>query len=247
MAQDITVDSIIRRYLAMSGLPLHYYVPMLVIAKQGLEEMHYDALQKIKHAVLAVSDAYEATIPSDCVEIISIGSEAGDKIRTFGFDRTMNNNDNGGEAFETVSDQSVYGQNYNSTNAYLENFFNEYGDFKGKQFGRKVVWDESYTYDRDLGLIRLNNKNTEEEIHLIYLSLPEKVSNKSVIHPFAQRALIEFIGWQKSVYFKEKDMIAYKRNEFYQEYRKLKGRMNKLTTIEIKRAIRRDSNLAVKG
>ncbi len=231
----------------MSGLPLHYYVPMLVIAKQGLEEMHFDALQKIKHAVLPVSDGFEATIPSDCVEIITMGIEIGDKIKPFGFDRTMNNNDNNGEAFEVASDQYVYGSNYNSTGAYLENYFNEYGDFKGKQFGRKVVWDESYTYDRDLGIIRVNNKSTATEVHVIYISIPEKVSNKSVIHPFAQRALIEFIGWQKASYFREKDMIAYKRNEFYNEYRKLKGRLNKMTTLEIKRAIRRDSNLAVKG
>ena len=107
MAQDITIDAIIRRYLTMSGLPLHYYVPMLVIAKQGLEEMHFDALQKVKHAVLAVSSAYEAVIPDDCIDIITLGTEVGDKIRAFGFDRTMNNNDNGGLAFDTVSDQSI--------------------------------------------------------------------------------------------------------------------------------------------
>jgi hypothetical protein len=245
---NVTLDAIIRRYLALNQLPLHYYVPMLVIAKQGLEEMHFDTLGKVKHVVLTASEGYQITLPTDYVEAVMIGQEFGDKVRPMGYDRNMNSRDNDDTAFDQYADQLEFGPTSLSTSPYIESYFNEYGNFLGKQFGRNVVWEESYTVNREEGFIRLNNKLAAGiDVHLIYLSLPEKVSNQSVVHPFAQRSLIEFIGWQKSVYFKEKDTIQYKRNEYYNEYRKLRARLNKMTTVEIKRAVRRNVNLAVKG
>jgi hypothetical protein len=244
---DITLDAIIRRYLSLARLPMHYYVPMLVIAKQGLDEMHFDSVGKLKRVVLPVSDGNEVTIPSDCVEVVAVGYETGDKIRDFGFDRRLNPRDNSGAAFPSTSDQYVYGQNFNNIGTYLENFYNEYGNYKGKQFGRNVTWDEGYTVNLELGIIRIDNKNSATEVHLSYLTLPKKTSNKSVIHPFAQRAVLEFIGWQKAVYFKEYREIDYRRREFYNEYRKLRARKGKMTATEIKRAMRRNVNLAVKG
>jgi hypothetical protein len=245
--ENVTLDAIIRRYLALNRLPLHYYVPMLVIAKQGLEEMHFDTLQKVKHVVIPVSAGFEAPLPSDYVEAVAVAAEIGDKIKQIGYDRTLNVRDNDGDAFEESADQYYSGVSLNSTGLFIENYFNEYGAYNGKLFGRNVTWTDSYTINRDLGIIRVNNKSDITAIHLVYLSLPEKVNNKSLIHPFAQRALIEFINWQKSRYFKEGNVMKYNEQQFYNEYRKLRARLNKLSTVEIKRAVRRHVNLAIKG
>jgi hypothetical protein len=245
-AVTVTVDAVIRRFLALSQLPLHYYVPMLVVAKQGLDEMHFDTLQKVKHVTLTLDATFEAELPADFVEAVAIGINVGDKVRSIGFNDRLNDADDAGAGFEETADQYASTQ-YNATGTFLENFFNEYGDFKGQQFGRKLTWSDSYTINREEGFIRVDNKSEATEVHLIYLSLPEKISNKSIIHPFAQRALLEFLGWQKAVYFKELREVQYKRNEFYNEYRKLRARLNKLTTVEIKRAIRRNINMAVKS
>jgi len=245
---DITLDDIIRRYLAMNRLPLHYYVPMLVIAKQGLEEMHFDTLQKVKHVVIPVGANFQATLPEGFVEEISVGLEIGDKVKMIGYDRKLNPRDNDDLSFDQSSDQYYSGASLNDASAYMENYFNEYGSFLGRLYGRNVTWTEGYTINREEGFIRINNKAPEiEEIHLVYLSLPEKVNNKSVVHPFAQRALIEFIGWQTSRYFQKPNVVSYNERQYYNEYRKLRARMNKMTTVEIKRSIRRNLNLAIKS
>lgn len=242
---NVTIDAIIRRHLALNRLPLHYYVPMLVIAKQGLEEMHFDTLGKVKIAVLTVTAANEAVLPDGYVEAIMIGVETGDKVRAIGMNNTINPKDNAGAAFEESADQYSVGQGF-PDDEYIDSFYDEYGHFKGQQYGRVLTWSDSFTINRDLGIIRVDNKFEGDEIFLMYLSMPEKVTNKSVLHPFAQRALSEYIGWQKAVYFKEGNLIQYKRNEYYNELRKLRARLNPLTTVEIKRAVRRNINLAVK-
>jgi len=81
MAVNVTLDAIIRRYLALNRLPMHYYVPMLVIAKQGLDEMHFDTLGKVKYEVLEVDDAHQVELPDDYVEMVGILTETGDKMR----------------------------------------------------------------------------------------------------------------------------------------------------------------------
>lgn len=243
---EVTLNDIIRRYLAMKRLPLHYYLNALLVAKQGLDEMHFDTLNKVKYAVLPVTN-HEITLPADLVDVIDIGIEVGDKVRKLGFNRSINPRDNSGQSFEITTDQYGQAQGIYPQTDFVENYYNNYGSFNGKQFGRNTTFEESYTVNLDLGIVRIDNKMDDTELLLIYLSKPEKVSNQSVIHSFAQRALLEFIGWQMAYYFNEKDAIAYKRNEFYNEYRKLRARMNRISTTEMVRSIRKKINLTVKN
>lgn len=243
MATNVTLDSIIRRNLSMMGLPLHYYVPMLVMAKNGLDEMHFDTLQKVKYATLTPVNN-EITLPNGYVEEVIVGIEYGDKVREIGYNDKINKRDNSGNAFDE------YGQQYSllyaetSDGTWAETQYNEYGDFMGRLYGRNVQWTQSYTINRDLGIIRLDNESLITSVHLVYMTMPEKVSNKSVIHPFAKQALTDYIEWQWAEYNKDKD-YPLKRKEFYNQYRILRGRMNKLTTVEIKRSIRRHIRLSI--
>jgi hypothetical protein len=247
MAVDITIDSIIRRNLAKRKLPLHYYSPLLVIAKEGLDEMHFDSLQKVKIATLSLDpDLMTATLPVDFVEEVAVGIETGDKVRPIGYNHRINKRDDGGVPFTQEHDVYTLGTGYVIGGTLLENIYNEYLGYKGRNFGRPVTFTDSYTILRELGKIRIDNKSTEDSVQLTYLSLPEKVTNKSVIHPFAKKALDSYINWQWALYNSEKDQEL-RRRDFYNDYRILRGRLNEMTTTEIKRVVRNKFVLAIKN
>ena len=247
MAQDISIDAIIRRNLAMRKLPLHYYSPMLVMAKRGLEEMHFDTLQKVKIAVLTLdTELFTADLPADFVEEISVGLEIGDKVKPIGYNHRINQKDDEGVPFEQETDVYAFGNGYMFAGVMIENLYDEHLGYKGRQFGRPVTFTDSFTILRELGKIRIDNRTDATEVHLVYLSMPEKVSNKSVIHPFAQASLHSWLNWQWSLYNGGKDQEL-RRRDFYNDYRILRGRMNKMSTVEIKRIVRNKFQLAIKN
>lgn len=243
---DVTLDSIIRRNLAKRKLPLHYYSPLLVIAKEGLDEMHFDSLQKLKFVTIAIDATLKTgPLPSDYVEAVAVGFESGDKVRPVGHNHRLNER-NSGAAFEQKDPLYALGTGFYVGGFLLENAFNEYLGYKGREFGRPVTFTDAYTILREAGLIRIDNISTITTIQLVYLSLPEKVSNKSVIHPFAKKSLDTYIDWQWSVYNKEKDQEM-RRRDFYNNYRGLRSRLNKMTTVEIKRIVRNKFGLDIKN
>lgn len=78
---DITLDNVIRRTLAMKGLPIHYYMTMLLYSRRGLDEMSFNSLQKVSTAVLTFDAANQCNLPSDYVEAVDIWWEQGDKAK----------------------------------------------------------------------------------------------------------------------------------------------------------------------
>lgn len=243
---DVTLDSIIRRNLAKRKLPLHYYSPILVMAKEGLDEMHFDSLQKLKVVTIAINTTLmTGALPADYVEAVAVGFETGDKVRPVGYNHRLNQR-NSGAAFEEKDPLYSLGTGFYIGGFLLENFFNEYLGYNGREFGRPVTFTDSYTILREAGLIRIDNKSNIETIQLVYLSLPEKVSNKSVIHPFAKKALDSYIDWQWSAYNKDKDQEL-RRRDFFNNYRMLRSRLNDMTTVEIKRVVRNKFGLGIKN
>jgi hypothetical protein len=232
MAVDVTIDSVIRRNLAMRRLPLHYYSAMLVMAKRGLEEMHFDSLQKFKTAELSIDPILKtADLPIDFVEDILVGIEVADKVKPIGANEKINKKDDVGIPFSKDDDT-----NYVLGDGYLYHRF---------PFGSPVVHTDGYTIIRELGKLRLDNRATVSKIHLMYLTMPTKISNKSVIHPFAQEAIHAWINWKWAEYNKERDELNHER-KFYTSYRKLRARLNQISTTEIKRVVRKRFGLAVK-
>lgn len=245
---DVTVDNVIRRVLAMKGVPIHYYLPMLIIAKRGLEEMHFDTLQKMSYVQLTLPTSGDkiVNLPSDYVEYVDIAFEVGDKIKSIGRNEHLNRRDNSGAAFDVVVAQQTPATSYNIPALWLPNFYNEYGTNKGRMFGSNLTWEKSFTVNRELGFIRVDNNFTvSTKLHMIYLTLPQKISGQSVIHPFAQNALIDYCLWKWEQYTGG-PMTAVLRHEYFESYRKLRARLSKASVTEFVRSLRRHNNLAIK-
>jgi hypothetical protein len=245
MALNINIDSIVRRNLAKRRLPLHYYGPMLVMAKDVLEELHFDSLQKTKIIEITLDSNKQGDLPVDFVDEVIVGFEVGDKVRPLGFSDQLNKKTTS-DPFEQAADIYSLGTGLGVSGILLESYYNEYLGYNGRNFGRPVTFTDSYTILRDTGKIRLDNKTEITKIHLVYLTLPEKISNKSVIHPFAKKALDTGIDWEWAKYNKDKDQML-RRADFYNERRIVNARKNKMTTTEIKRAVRKSFMLAIKN
>lgn len=248
---NITLDAIIRRDLAMKKLPLHFYLPFLVLAKRGLEELHFDTLYQIKAVTLSVNAGDMVDMPSGLVDVIFLGVEKGDKVRKYGKNLALNdrlNQDTGVDIpFTEETGSLTYESNlYNLGSTILENFYDQNGNYRGRIFGRELDWVDSYKVLRDLGKIRIDNRSQNETIHLVYLAMPEKVSDQSVIHPYAQSALLAYINWKWSENNSPRE-VSYWRNEFYNEERKLRGRMNEMDITDILRSMRSQFRLSFKN
>jgi hypothetical protein len=246
MAVDITLNSIIRRNLGKKKLPLHYYSPMLIIAKEGLDEMHFHTLQKVERVVLTLDeDLMTATLPEDYVEACAVGIEVGDKVRPIGYNHRINARDDENVPYDDEADLYAFGST-GIMNGVVGSHHNEYGDYLGKNFGRPVTFTDSYTINRELGEIRIDNNSDATEIHLVYITLPKKISDKSVVHPLAKKSVDDYIDWQWAKYNKDKDQEL-RRRDFFNSWRILRGSMNKLTTVEIKRVVRNKINFSPKS
>jgi hypothetical protein len=245
---DITLDNVIRRTLAMKGLPIHYYMTMLLYSRRGLDEMSFNSLQKVSTAVLTFDAANQCNLPSDYVEAVDIWWEQGDKAKALGFGERMNFRNTNDTGFAVVADQITLSSSFNTPSLWMPNFYNEFGTGKGRMFGSNVIFHNTFTINREAGFIRRDNQNALiTSITLVYLTTPQKnASAQTVIHPMAQNALIDYLNWKWDEYTKHPD-YPNRRKEFYNQYRILRAMLDKTSTVEIMRSLRKHINLTIKN
>lgn len=210
--------------------------------------MHYNTLQKIKTVALTIEDDI-AYLPNDFVSEVLVGIEVGDKVRPIGAGRKINPKPAAGVYTEAADYIGSHPYNWAFNLNWFNTYYTPFGEFKGKLFGKGGRWVDSYKILRDEGIIRFNNRSAETELLLIYLSTPESVSNTSVIHPFAEEALLMWISWQVARHDRNTPYIEIesKKRDYDNAYRVLRGMMNKMTTTEIIRSVRRGYRLANKN
>lgn len=246
---DITLDNIIRRTLAMKGLPVHYYVAMLMYARRGLDEMHFNTLQKVSTKILALDSAMQASLPSDYAETVDVWWEVGDKAKALGYGERMNFRDTSDTALPVAADQITLSSAFNTPSLWMPNFYNEFGTGKGRLFGSNVIFHNTFTINREAGFIRFDNQNAGfiTSVTLVYLTVPQKNANaQTVVHPFAQNAMVDYLNWKWAEYTKDSD-YPNRRKEFYNQYRVLRAMLDKTSTVEIMRSLRKHINLTIKN
>lgn len=189
MSNDITIDEIVRRSLAMHHMPMHYYLEFLLHAKRGLKVMHFRSLPSMETARLDVEATGVAYLPNDFVKELYVATEVGDKLRLLSRSDKLNRDDNGGVAYEKVDPY-----NYLTDKTDEQNYgFIEIGDM---DLVKGQLIKDRYTVNRAKGFIRVDNRSTITQVYLRYQTMPKKVSSKSVIHPLAEDALLDYIAWK---------------------------------------------------
>lgn len=244
--KNYTIDEIVRRSLNLHGLTMHYYMDFLNIALQGARKINLESLPNVTATKLTIASDNTVALPADCIDVLAVGVENGDKVRFIGKDNNLNDRDNSGQPF---GDADATGYESSTFQSYFySNYFNKYGDFLGKHYGVGVQWSDSYRVIRSQGVIRIDQNTEAAEVYVAYVAEPEVSSSKTLVHPYAEQVLIDWIAWQ---YAKYKGTNRFdplnKRRDFYNSYRILRSKRWGLTVTDLKRAFRKRYKMSPKN
>lgn len=231
----ITLDEVIRKTLSKSSLPLHYYIKYLVIARDGLKEMHFSILPSEKTAELTLSANYEVTIPEDYVAEIGLYKSDDDKLIQLPHNHLIS----------SFNNLTPFDKPDESTGEGLPLYSDEFNDNIGHQFGAIYPRTDGYRIIPELNKIRIDNTTELTKVYLKYVTMPQKISNKSLIHPYIEPALVSYINWQVALYTNDRSVMM-KRSEFYNQRRLAKANLNRINITDILSSFRIYHNQAIK-
>jgi hypothetical protein len=125
-------------------------------------------------------------------------------------------------------------------------YYSVHGEDTGSLFGYTQVDNRGYRILREYNKIRFDNNTTIGQVYMRYITMPVKVNNQTLIHPMLEMALVEFINWQKSKYWRFKDADAL-RVEFYNKRRHVKSMLNPLNITDIISTFRKNISQSIKS
>ena len=234
-----SLDKIVRRTLQKSRVPLHYYIQYLTFANDILRELQFSMLPAAKTVKLTLDANNEADLPVDYVEEIGLYRAVGDKLVQMQHGDDISSFD--GAPFPEEAEVYVP---YSIDFSWVQNIEQD-SAYNTKLFGHTPTTTNKYRIVRDLAKVRVDNNSDLTEVYLKYITLPEKVTNQTLVHPMAETAISTGLMWLRAFYWKENDVMM-KRQEFYNERRKLKAALNPLNATDLINAMRRTHNQAVK-
>lgn len=234
----ITLDEVIRKTLHKNHLPLHFYLPFLVIMRDGLKEMQYTILPAEDTVELTLDANKEATLPVTYVDEIQVYKADGDRLVPLPRDFSISSFDNAGAGFSEANLVSVQDS---TIPIYVSSLDENYG----KQFGMVQPRLDGYRIIRELNKIRLSNDTELTKVYLKFVTLPKKTSLKTLIHPFIESALVMYTNWQVSLYNKQRDVMML-RNEYFNERRLAKSKLANIGIKDILTSFRMYHNQTIK-
>jgi hypothetical protein len=234
----IPLDEVVRKTLHKHRLPLHYYLPFLVIMRDGLKEMQYTVLPAENTVELTLDAKKEVTLPNDFVEEIQLYKSDGDRLSPLPRDYTISSFDSGVNGF---GDAQLVSVQDSTVPIYVSSLDENYG----KQFGMVQPRVDGYRVIRELNVIRLSNDTELSKVYLKYVTLPKKTTNKTLIHPYIESAVVAYLNWQVAMYTKQRDVMML-RNEYYNERRLAKAKLTNIGIKDILTSFRMYHNQAIK-
>lgn len=244
--KNYTINEVVRRSLGLHGLSNHYYMDFLQIALQGARKINLETMPNVKAVSLPIGSGDTVDLPDDCIDVLTVGVEIGDKVRPFGKNYSLNDRDNSDEPFGEIDASGLNSGAFQAE--FYNNYFSKYGDILGKMYGLGVSWTDEYRVLRSQGKIRISNKTDASTVHLTYVAEPETLNGETLVHPYAEQTLIDYIAWQYSNYRdKNRFDTAQKRKDFYNSYRILRAKRWNLTVTDLKRVMRKNNKMSPKS
>lgn len=237
MAATITLDEVVRKTLHKSGLPLHYYIKYLVFARDGLKEMQLSILPSEQTVELTLDANSEVTLPADFVGEVALYRAEGDKLIELPHNYLISSFD--GAPFDVIDPVFSSGES-------IPLYTDEFRSDVGRQFGHIFPRLNGYRVIPELNKIRIDNGTELDKVYLKYVTMPVKVGNKSLIHPFIEPAIVAYINWQVAFYAESRDVMM-KKAEYYQQRKISKSAFRPLTITDILSSFRMYHNQTIKA
>jgi hypothetical protein len=233
---------------------MHYYIQALKSASDCLRELTFDSLQNVNTVPLPISASGAADLPCDYVDFVKVGVPYSQYVRPLvqkdSINRLQNKDSSGTPIPYSNAIDITYGDTVSVPPFFESDYINDNGEPLGRLFGFNAGWiQDGFKILRERGQIQVDQQLCATSIYLEYISDGQCSDNATKVHPYAQKTIEAYILWQfkkhSSAYGLQERKIA--KDEFSDERRLLRARMNGLTAQDIKRIVRKSYSATIKG
>jgi len=247
-----TLDNIVRSALAEKQYPLHWYLQYLTYGVDSLRQLNMDVMQNVKSVRLPVNSYFAATLPNDFVDYIRVGNEQGEFISSMGEKRDVYNRLNN---FDAQGNKISYGDtnvNVTPTNwdgLWYTNFINDKGEHLGRMFNNTPAFNNSFVILRERSEIQFDKTITDTSITMDYITDGLSTDASNTVHPYAVDAIKAYIFWKAKEHGRQFNISEkqWVKEEFYNQLRILRARMNSIDVIDIRRSLARGYGPTIKN
>lgn len=238
-----TLDKIVRQVLAEREYPIHFYLQFLTYGVSALRELNFDTLQSVKSVRLPINSYKAATLPCDYVDYIRVGNELGQYIDPFGEKESFNRLNKFDEQGKKITYPDVEAQNNyipaNYDGLWYTTYANDRGELLGRIYNARPTFRNSFLIIKERNEIQLDVNFEGKEITMDYITDGLSVDSSNAIHPYATEAIKSYIVWKMKDNGRHYNMgerqVA--KDEYYNQLRILRGRMNEMDSISIERSL----------
>lgn len=215
-----TLHTIITGLLLKKKYPIHFYIDFLVYAQRGFEEIHFDTLRNVRTTKLQINDNGNAVLPEDFMDICSLGEGVGQFVRPL-YNRTSINRLPNIDTIDNVTEIPY-------PNLYLS----------------VINTPGSFSVIKERGIIQMHQGYYGTSVIMSYISDGSEIDNATQVNPYAKSTIESYVLWEhaeasRSVSSYDKSRA---RRLFDHNHKILRGRINPLTTREIRAIINRNTN-----
>jgi len=255
-----TLDTIVRRGLIESGLPMHYYLEYMIHGATCLRELSFDTLKIVNTVHLPVNDYGAVDLPEDFVDDVSMGFYASGVLQPLPHINSISPlrsiNQEGQFTHPTIPTNYTTPTNVNQVNSGNDLFLgglgifwfwnvSDFGEPTGRFFGATGGTSIGYKVVKERRQIQLSVGFERKSVVLQYISDGQSIDNASQIDTQAIQCIRAWQEWKRTP-GANNDYSA-EAISFYNRKKQLRSRLSGLTLVDIKNTLRNGFTAAVKN
>ena len=247
-----TLNGVANSSLLLHGKSRHYYYRFLKYSADCVQELIFDTLQITNTVRLDLNEFFEAEIPADYVDFVSIGVQAGQFTRPLVHKDTLARLPNLDTA---TGDQIQYPNSAEETDDWTDLFqwwginINSHGENTGAYYGLGAGSEpDTYNIIPEQNIIKFNRNIGFSQVVLRYISDGTYANAATQIPIYAKKCVETYNDWQYKEFSKSFGAYDCERAKaiFIREHEKLRARKNEMTPENLHRIINRNRKASLK-
>lgn len=247
------LDMITRRTLLEKGLPLHYYLEILLHQSACVRDLVKDTLQIVNTCQIAINSYGAADLPVDFVDEVAVCMPVAGELSPIPRKSNLNplrnvETDGSFTPYTLQSEDSSQTGVFPGTPIGWYWFWNvnDFGEPTGRYFGLNGGCNYGYEIFRERRQIQFSEGFIgSDNMLLMYISNGQRVDNATQIDWRAFRCIQTYSDWMSSPNANMKD--APEARTFYAEKRLLRAEMNDLTITDIIQILHKSYTATIKN
>ena len=251
-----TLDTITRRGLLESGLPIHYYFEYLLHGSTCLRELSFDTLKIVNTIQLPVNKYNAVDLPEDFVDDVAVCLPSSTTLQPL----PRQNNINPIRLHNPTTSEFVPPHRpgtYQNSAGVDDSFFwgsagwlwywnvNDFGEPTGRFFGATGGTQRGYKVVKERRQIQMSYDYSESSIVLQYISDGQSINSATQIDTQAIQCIRAWQEWKRSG--NANNDYSPEAVSFWNRKKNLRARLSGLTLVDVKNALRNGYTAAVKN